>query len=817
MGPQALDDILSPTGIAIFGASDDPGSVGGIMLRNIVTGGYEGPAHPINPRHTEVCGRPCFASLEALPQPVDLAIAATPIARIPAIIEDCAAHGVRALIVAAADAPPPAVLTPVLVAAASRAHLRLLGPNSLGILRPVKRLNATFSRNSATPGPLAIVSQSGALCTSMLDWASARRVGLSAVVSIGDAADIDFGDVLDALALDEHTQGVLLYVERIRRARSFLSGLRAAARMKPVVVVKSGRHAAPPDADDAFDAALARTGAVRVETVEQLFAAGQLLATGHRVRGSGLAIVTNARGLSVLAADRAQDLGVSLTPLAPTTQEELAQVLPPAAARTNPVDLLADASPKRYLAAVEACLADPHIHGVLVMLAPQAFAHPLPTARELLAVQPRWDKLLLACFVGEEQVAGARALLVERGIPEFPSPEAAVEAFGYLAQHERNHRLLLLAPGPLTPQDRPDTDTAGKVVTEALARGAERLTDDETRRLLGAFGVPMVDQARWRQPQTVELHLRVKHDAVFGPVLRFGLGPSEESPIREHFVGLPPLHSGLVQAMLRGSATELELSPEARLAVERLVWSISELVSTRPELVEVHLVPVLLDERGYAVGSATVLLRPVDPSVTPSGHMAIHPYPSHLTTTVVLKDGARLIVRPIRPEDAQLEAAFVKELSPTSRYFRFMMNLRELTPELLVRFTQIDYDRELALVAIDPSGETAVQVGVARYGMNPDGRTADFALVVADAWQGRGLGRRLLQLLMDAARARGIEELEGEMLNENQAMRQLMLGMGFTISASHDEVQVLRLRRALAGEAGASDPSQARGAPPSAR
>lgn len=797
MGPQALDDVLSPNAIAVYGASDDAGSVGGLMLRNIVAGGFPKPAYPINPRHAEVGGQRCFATLQALAQPVALAIAAAPIAQLPAIIEDCARAGVRSLIIAAADLPGPGALSPSLMAAAARARIRVLGPNSLGVLRPYQNLNATFSRNTATPGPLAIVSQSGALCTSMLDWATAHRVGLSAMISIGDAADIDFGEVLDHLALDEHTQGILLYVERIRRARTFLSGLKAAARMKPVVVVKAGRHAAPRDADDAFDAALARTGAVRAETMEQLFAAGQLLATGHRVRGSGLAIVTNARGLSVLAADRAKDLGVSVTPLAPKTLEVLDAALPPASSHLNPVDLLADASPKRYQVAVEACLADPHIHGVLVMLAPQAFSHPLLTARALIGVQPRWDKILLACFVGEEQVRGARALLVERGLPEFPSPEAAVEAFGYLARHERNHQLLLQAPGPLAPHDWPDAHAAEAVVSEALKRGASRLTPDEAGRFLAPYGVPLVDLASWRRPDTIELNLRVTRDAIFGPVIRFGLGTSEESPMREHFVGIPPLHTGLVQAMLRGSATEAELSEAQQRAVEHLVWSLSELVCARPELLELHLRPVLLDGRGAAAGSASVVLEALREGVAPYGHMAIHPYPGHLTTQLTLKDGRQVTVRPIRPEDAELEAAFVKALSPSARYFRFMMNLRELTPELLVRFTQIDYDRELALIAIDSSGDVETQVAVARYGLNPDQRTADFAIVVADAWQGRGLARRLLEQLMAAARGRGIEALVGEMLADNEAMRGLMLSLGFTIRSSVDDVQVLRLERSL--------------------
>ena len=327
-----------------------------------------------------------------------------------------------------------------------------------------------------------------------------------------------------------------------------------------------------------------------------------------------------------------------MTPLTPKTQAALDAALPPASSHANPVDLLADASPARYVTAVESCLADPHIHGIVAMLAPQAFSQPLLTARGLIGVQQRWDKVLLACFVGEELVRDARTLLVDRGIPEFPSPEAAVEAFGYLARHERNRQLLLQAPGPLGASDWPDAEAAEQVVTGALARRASRLAPDEAGRVLGAYGVPLIDVASWRRPDSVELHLRVLRDKIFGPVIRFGLGQSEDSPIREHFVGLPPLHMGLVQAMLRDTATEASLSTEQLRAVQRLVCDISELVSARPELTELHLRPVLVDERGGVAGSATMLIAPLQPGATRFGHMAIHPYPGHLQWSVTLKD-----------------------------------------------------------------------------------------------------------------------------------------------------------------------------------
>jgi len=894
MGPHFLDRLFAPRAVAVFGASDREESVGGRVLRNILAAGFAGAVYPVNPKHATVAGRRCYRDLHDIGEPVDLAVIATPAATVPGIVHACGEYGVHAAVIHSAgfaEAHERATgleLEKALIAEARRYGMRLLGPNCLGLIRPVARLNATFSKNSAAPGTLALVSQSGALCTAILDWAVEHEVGFSAVVSLGDAADIGFGDVLDYLALDPRTHSILLYVEGVRHARHFLSGLRATARMKPVVVVKAGRNSAGSRAalshtgalvgvDDVFDAALARAGAVRALTIEQLFAAAQLLATEHRVRGNRLAIITNAGGPGVLAADRAADLGVVLAPLGKDSIDRLAAVLPANWSHGNPVDILGDASPAHYEAAVAACLADPEIDGLLVMLAPQAMTEPTSAAEGVIRARGKSEKLLLACWMGGQQVAEARTHLEHAHIPEFPSPETAVEAFAYLASYQRNQQLLRQVPGPLAPHSAPDIEGARLILDNALSEHRQLLSGMEARAVLAAFGVPVVatseahnanealvaaeslgfpvalkisspdiihksevngirlnvgsaaavrsvyhelvesvqklmPEARIagvtvermvRRPHGRELHVGVARDAVFGPVLSFGLGGTAIEVLRDRAVALPPLNGFIVQELIRGTrAAKLlgafrNLPPADMAAIEQVLLAVSEMVCELPQIRELDINPLFADEEGAVALDARIVVEAGAPQLDRYAHMAIHPYPQHLVSQMQLADGTNIVLRPIRPEDAGIEADFVRNLSPQAKYFRFMQSLRELTPEMLLRFTQIDYDRELALIAVVLHDGQELEVAVARYGMNPDGESCEFAIVVADAWQGKGIATRLLTLLMEAARARGFRLMEGEVLAENVPMLNLVKRLGFGVQPIADAPSVYAVNRAL--------------------
>lgn len=885
-----LDHLFTPRAIAVFGASPRPDSVAGRVYQNIRAAGFGGPVYPINPKHTEIDGSRCYPDLAAIREPVDLALIGTPAATVPDIVHQCGEHGIRAAVVFSAgfSGTEGNALRKALLAAAGRFGIRLLGPNCLGFIRPGVDLNATFSNNSAQAGPLALVSQSGALCTAILDWATLQKVGFSAVVSLGDAADVDFGDVLDFLALDPATRSILLYIEGIHNARRFMSGLRLAARFKPVVVIKAGRHAegsraamshtgALVGSDDVFDAALQRAGAVRATTIAQLFAAAQLLVTHTRVAGNRLAIVTNAGGPGVMATDRAVDLGVALGELAPATLAQLDRVLPAQWSHGNPVDILGDATPPRYRDAVETCLADPGIDGVLVMLTPQAMTDPTAAARAVIEAKDGGDKPLLACWMGEEQVQAGRGVFAERGIPAFPNPEASVEAFAYLTNYQRNQKLLMQVPGPLSPHDEPDVNGARLIIEGALGERRTVLTALEVRAVLTAFKIPIMAaidarsanealiaaeslgfpvalkinspdithksdvngvrlnvasaqavrgafnevldavrerrpdariegvtvEAMYRGPRGRELLVGVVRDAIFGPVISFGAGGTTVEVVRDRAVALPPLNAYLARSLIdRTRIARLldrfrNLPAVNREALEQVLLRVSEMVCELPEITELDINPLIADEQGVVALDARMAVAYQVPGVDRYAHMAIHPYPSHLVSHLQLPDGTDVTIRPIRPEDAEIEQAFVRNLSPETKYFRFMQSLNELTPQMLVRFTQIDYDRELALLAVMNDGGKELELGVTRYTANPDGVGCEFALVVADAWQARGIGSRLLTTLMEAAKARGYRTIEGEVLENNVHMLELMRSLGFALRPAPTDRQLVLVSKTL--------------------
>jgi len=894
MSQHYLKHLFQPRAVAVFGASERPESVGGRILANLRHGGFAGPIYAINPKHSEVAGHPCHAGIAEVPGPVDLAVIATPGPTVPGVLRACGERGVRAAIIITAGfgetGKAGRVLEEQVLAIARQFRMRLLGPNCLGLMRPSLGLNATFSKSEARPGGLALVSQSGALCTAIVDWGQAHALGFSAVVSTGAAVDVDFGDVLDFLAQDPETKSILLYVEGVRHARSFMSGLRAAARLKPVIVLKAGRHeqgtraavthtGAIVGGDDVFDAALQRAGVVRALSIEQLFAAAQLLDNRCLTGGKSLCIITNGGGLGVMAIDRAADLGLDFAMLSAGTLAALDAVLPAHWSHANPVDILGDAGPERYAAAVTACLADADVDGILVLLSPQAMTDGSACAQAVLSASHEADKPVLACWMGGESLQAGRELLASGGVPEFNSPEAAVEAFAFLTSHCHNQRLLMQVPGPLAPSSAPDINAARQLIQRVLGEGRTLLDGIEARAVLQAFSIPvnpcvacttaeaavstadtlgypvvmkihshdithksdvggvrlslgtreavqeafttMLATVRAKQPQAKilgvtleamvhsrharELMIGVLRDPVFGPAISFGAGGVNVEVLRDRAISLPPLNTFLSERMidqtriapLLGAYRGQPAVPRAALV--QVLRCVSELCSEVPELIGLDINPLLADESGGLAIDARITIAPVAAAQERYAHMAIHPYPVDLVSRFQLTDGTLLTIRPIRPEDAELEQHFMASLSAETKRFRFMEELKELSRDLLVRFTQLDYDRELALIAVlEADGERPeIELGVARYVRNPDGHSCEFALVVADAWQGKGIGTRLMQDLQQAAAARGFRELEGEVLTDNANMLQLMHDLGFSVEAVPDDAQLKRVRKTL--------------------
>ncbi|MEO0996915.1 MAG: GNAT family N-acetyltransferase [Pseudomonadota bacterium] len=881
----ALAGLLEAASVALIGASERPGSLGTVVYRNLLDAGFHGPVYPVNPRHDAIAGVPCVAAVSDIDAVVDLAVIVTPAATVPTVLQQCGAHGIRAAVVLSGGFREAGAAGRSLEAAArdaARRHgLRFIGPNCLGVMRPAIGLNATFSQSMTAPGPIALVSQSGALCTALLDWAGPRRVGFSCVISTGAAADVDFGEVLDYLVFDEQTEAIMLYVEGIRDARRFMSALRAAARTKPVVVMKAGRFAqgrraaishtgALVGADDVFDAALCRAGAVRVHNYVDFFAVAETLDAGVRTRGPRLAVVTNGGGPGVMAADFLADRGLPLAELAADTVIALDAVLPSAWSGSNPLDVLGDASVEQFVAATRACLDDPGVDAVLAIVIPQALTSATELAAAIAEIAADSRKPVLACWMGDATMRAGRGLFRERNLPTYETPGAAVEAFAAAAAHRANQELLLQVPEAAAPDGPTDSDGARQIVRRALGDDRDVLNTLESKALLAAFNIPvvtsvpaadagaaltvaegigfpvamkihspdithktdvdgvrlgiahgrevettfqeLVDNARRHSPDATidgvliepmwqvrdgrELMVGVTSDPTFGPVLTIGLGGTLVEVLGDRAVALPPLNRLLARRMIRSTRAAGYLDafrgkPAADVrAVEDTLLRLSNLVCELPQIAELDINPLVVGAAGAMALDARVVLRKASPAAREYAHMAIHPYPVKLAGEHILGDGTRLTIRPIRPEDAGLEREFVDGLSDRSRYLRFMYAMRTITPRMVSRFTQIDYDREMALVALSGHDAKTRQIAVARYVADPDGRHCEFAVAVADSWQHRGIGTELLRRLIDIARERGIETMYGHVLRENRGMIRIAKALGFDHRHDPDDAQV---------------------------
>ncbi|MEW8470747.1 MAG: bifunctional acetate--CoA ligase family protein/GNAT family N-acetyltransferase [Candidatus Thiodiazotropha sp.] len=883
MQSHYLTPLFSPKSIAMFGASDRKNSVGEVVFRNLKSAGFKGEIYPINLKHDKVQGVKAYKSIEAVGKAVDLAVVATPAQTIPAIVQACGEHGVKAMIVLSAGFRETGAtgrrLEDKTVELAKEYGIRFIGPNCLGLIRPDQGINITFGNNNASAGNLALVSQSGAICTAILDWAEVNEVGFSTVISTGIGADLDFGDYLDYLVSDPRTDSILLYVEGIKNARRFMSGLRAAARIKPVIVLKVGRHAAGAEAsmshtgalvgsDETFEAALSRSGVLRVETVSQLFSAAKALSSRYRVYGDRLAIITNGGGPGVMAADRASDLNIELAEFNDDTIEKLNKALPDVWSHGNPVDIIGDAPPERYRAAIDTCLNDPGVDGTIVILTPQAMTEPEEVAKALIGLADRHKKPILTSWMGGTQVESARKLFNNAKLPTFRTLENAVDAFSYLSSYQKNQRLLLQTPAKSSRRHiEPDTEGARLIIESALSEQRKVLSEPESFALLGAFrinavrngiarsanealilaesiGFPvamkiyspdishksdaggirlninnaqvvrstyrdLIEQVKesrpeariegvtveqmYQSPNGRELLIGIVRDPVFGPVISFGSGGTAVEVMGDSAIALPPLNRRLASDLIdRTKAAKLldqfrHMPPSNREALIDVLLRVSTMACELPWIQEMDINPLIVDDRDAVAVDARIRVDFPRPSTDPYNHLAIHPYPVNLVNRTQLPNGTNIVIRPIRPEDADLEQNFTRQLSDEAKYFRFMSSIQELTPEMLTRFTQIDYHNEMALIAVTEEGDHEIELGVARYVTNPDRKSCEFALVVSDQWQRQGIGHKLMHQLMEVARDRGLEKMEGEVLSNNFKMLDLMKSLYFHITTSPDD------------------------------
>jgi acetyltransferase len=867
----------------MFGASERENSVGEVVFRNLLSSGFKGEIYPINPKHDKIQGVKAYKTIDAINKPVDLAVVATPAKTIPAIVEACGQHGVKTMIILSAgfreSGPAGRRLEERVVEVAKEFGIRFIGPNCLGLIRPDRGINITFGNNNAKPGNLALVSQSGAICTAILDWAEVNDIGFSTVISTGIAADLDFGDYLDYLVNDPKTDSILLYIEGIKDARRFMSGLRAAARIKPVIVLKVGRQEAGAVAsmshtgalvgsDETFSAALSRSGVLRVETVTQLFSAAKALSSRYRVYGDRLAIITNGGGPGVMAADRAGDRKIELAEFNEETIKKLNKVLPEVWSHGNPVDVIGDAPPERYRAAVDICLNDPGVDGAIVILTPQAMTEPDEVAKTLVELADHHKKPILTSWMGGKQIENGRKLFNNAKLPSFRTLENAVDAFSYLSSYQKNQRLLLQTPAKTSRRhEQPDVEGARLIIESALSEQRKVLTEPESFALLGAFrikavrngiarsanealilaesiGFPvamkiyspdithksdaggirlnisnaqvvrstyrdLVEQVKetrpkaridgvtveqmYQSPNGRELLIGIIRDPVFGPVISFGSGGTTVEVMGDSAIALPPLNRRLANDLVnRTKAAKMlehfrHMPPANFEALIDVLLRVSTMACELPWIQEMDINPLILDDQGAMAVDARILVDFPRPSTDPYHHLAIHPYPANLVSRTQLPNGTNIVIRPIRPEDIDLEQNFTRELSDEAKYFRYMSSVQELTPEMLMRFTQIDYHYEMALIATTEVDNHEIELGVARYVTNPDKKSCEFALVVSDKWQRQGIGHRLMHNLMEVARDRGLEKMEGEVLSNNFKMLDLMKSLNFHITTSPDD------------------------------
>lgn len=865
MSQRGLEALLRPRSIAVLGASPTAGRAGNLLMRNLLGGGFSGPVLPVTPNHRAVCGVMAWPNVASLPIVPDLAIICTHARRVPALLDDLGARGCKTCIILSA----PGELLPALQASASRWQMRLLGPNSLGLLAPWQGLNASFSPVPITRGKLAFISQSAAVSNTILDWAQQREMGFSYFISLGDAVDIDVDDLLDFLARDGKTSAILLYLEHLSDARRFVSAARSASRNKPILVIKSGRSSkaqallkTAPGLDAAWDAAIQRAGLLRVKDTHELFSAVETLSHMRPLRGERLMIVSNGAAPAALALDELGRHPGKLATLSEPLLDQLRAVLPANIEPGNPLDLLDDASPARYQQVIALLLDSHDIDALMVIHAPSAVAPGTASARALInAVQQhaRGKQLtLLTNWCGEYSSQEARRLFSEAGIPTYRTPEGTVTAFMHMVEYRRNQKQLRETPA-LPPNLAANTTAAHQLIEHALATGTTVLDTHNVQPILEAYGIStlptwiandsrqavdiankigypvalklrspdiahksevqgvmlylrsadevqgaadaMIERVRMAWPEAridglvvqsmanragaQELRVVVEQDPVFGPLIMLGEGGVEWQADGHAAVALPPLNMNLARYLIIQAIKQRQIRGRSALraldiaGLSHLLVQISNLVIDCPQIHRLDIHPLLASGSDFTLLDVTLELAPF--SGDGDRRLAVRPYPHQFEEQVTLKNGLSCLFRPILPEDEPAMQRFIGQVTKEDLYYRYFSEINEFTHEDFANMTQIDYDREMAFVAVRPAHGSDEIMGVTRAISDADNNDAEFAVLVRSDLKGLGLGKRLLNKLISYTRAHGIQQLNGITMPGNQGMVALARKLGFGV------------------------------------
>ncbi|MGD0462211.1 MAG: bifunctional acetate--CoA ligase family protein/GNAT family N-acetyltransferase [Tepidisphaeraceae bacterium] len=878
-----LDAIFMPRNIAVIGATETAGSVGRTVLWNLVSTPFGGTVFPVNPKRASVLGIKAYPNIAAVPEKTDLAVVVTPAPSVPDVIGQCADAGVRAAVVISAGfrelGAAGIELEQRVLVQARRGNMRIIGPNCLGVMNPLTGLNATFAKGIALPGNVAFISQSGALMTAILDWSLRERVGFSAFVSTGSMLDVNWGDLIDYLGDDPRTKSILIYMESIGDARSFLSAAREVSLNKPIIVIKAGRTDAAAKAaashtgsltgsDEVLDAAFRRTGVLRVDSIADLFAMAEVLAKQPRPTGRRLAIVTNAGGPGVLATDALLGSGGELAVLSPQLRQTLDGILPPQWSHNNPIDVLGDAAPERFAKALKVVADDPDNDGVLLVLTPQNMTDPTQTAEAVKSLAKLDGKPILASWMGGAEVTAGQAILQGAGIPTFDFPDQAARAFSYMWRYSYNLRALYETPALADIDSNIDRSAVAQIIDTARKSGGTLLDEYQSKQILSAYGIPVAPTLTAATPQaavkaadeigypvvvklfsltlthktdvggvklnlwdraqvaeafdeirqavgrtagdqhfqgvTVQPMIKVRDgyeliigsspDSQFGPVMLFGTGGQLVEVFKDRALGLPPLNATLARRMMEQTKIFKALQgvrgrqPVDIALLDQILVRFSQLVVEQPWIKEIEINPLIAGPNQIVAVDARTVLWGSDTTESNLPRAVIRPYPTQYVTHWKVRDGMPVTIRPIRPEDEPLLVRFHHELSDRSVTFRYFhpINLSQRTAhERLIRVCFNDYDRELALVAegTDPERQIPFILGIGRLSKVPGGRDAEFAIVISDAWQNRGLGTQLLRLLIQVAWDENVQHLFGTIMAENLEMRRVAEKLGFQLTS----------------------------------
>jgi acetyltransferase len=880
-----LEKIFDPKSVAVVGASPKKETIGQAIVKNLVDGAYEGKIIPVNPKYSDVDGLRCYKAVSEVREHVDLAVIATPIKTVPDIVRECVEAGVESTVIISAGGKETGrkgrEIEKEIDGIARKGGLRIVGPNCMGIICPGKKLNASFAARMPYQGNLAFISQSGAICSAMLDLSLKERMGFSYFVSIGSMLDVDFGDLIDYLGNDTDVSSILLYIESLTNIRKFMSAAREVSRVKPIVVLKAGKSAAGAKAaashtgamageDAVYDAAFQRAGIVRVRYLEDFFDCAELLSKQSPPKGPRIVVVTNSGGPGVMAADAVADYGLELSSLSKETLSRLNDVLPPHWSHGNPIDILGDARSDRYAKVANCCFMHGDTGGMLVILNPQAMIDPSDVARVMVSSLKHRPYPVFAAWMGGKDVEEGIEILNRGGIPTYETPERAVRSFMYLYHYSKNLEMLQEIPSESPQGVEIDKKNAAKVIDQGLKRGKGILTEVESKQLLSSYGIAVnrtepaaslreavrlarsigyplvmkilstdithkteaggVKVGLWKdedvqrayeeilesakaydpdasvegvclQPMIrdpdVEILMGAKMDESFGPVILFGLGGIYTEILGDRALGLPPLNQTLALRLMEETRVFRLLKgyrnrPAANLELlEQMLISLSHLLVDFPQIAELDMNPVIVKDGRPTAVDARVIVR--ESKVLSPLHLAISPYPEQYESREVTQDGVDIFLRPIKPEDATLLLNLFDSMSQRSRYYRFFTPKKTLSRGMLIRLTQVDYDRQIALVALRREDGKERMVGVARVISDPDRQRAEFSVAVGDPWQGKGIGKKLLERSLEVARDYGIRKVQGQVLAENKEMLGLGRELGFEMNRNQDGEYLLTL------------------------